>query len=142
MQPYRYCVSLRITHPSIDPNEITLALGRKPVGQWRAGELRISPKGTILGGIRKESFWRCHPHEEHRLSSQAQYLEDYLKLLTDELEQFEDFLSSITSTGGRIEYFVGLFSENNIGNVFSSSLLKKIGTLNIDLSLDIYGYPE
>lgn len=142
MEPYRYCVSLRITHPEIDPDEISQVLGLEAVATWKAGDPRATPKGQALDGIRKESFWRHHPHGDSKISSEAQCLEDYLENLTSMLSSHKDFFAHIFETGGHIEYFIGLFSENSIGSILRASLLRKIVALNIDLSFDIYAYPE
>lgn len=142
MEPYRYCISLRITHPYIDPNEISNVLGLKAFIQWKAGDPRINLKGVELGGLRDDSFWRYHPHDKEKISSETRYLEDYLDDLTSSLSKNRDFFASIVNSGGHIEYDIGMFSEHNIGSVLPSQLLKRIADLNIGLSFDIYAYPE
>jgi Domain of unknown function (DUF4279) len=54
---YRYAISLRVTHPSLDPAEITSALQLTPSRTWRAGEPRTTPKGTPLQGVYSNTFW-------------------------------------------------------------------------------------
>src|SRR5262245_64022542 len=50
-------VSLRIKHPSIDPDEITEALALTPEHCWACGDPRMSDSGTTLGGTRRNSYW-------------------------------------------------------------------------------------
>lgn len=142
MEPYRYCISLRISHPSIDPEEISSFLGLDPILKWKVGDKRVSPTGRTLSGLRSESFWVYEPHGDSKISSNTQYIEDYLIILTTQLSQHKAFLTYIAESGGSIEYFIGIFSEYSIGSTFSAKLLKQISDLNIDLSFDIYAYPE
>ena len=142
MAEYRYCISLRITHPIVDPKEITREIGLEPHVSWKVGDPRISPKGTSIGGIRKESYWTAHPHTEKRLHSKNMHLEEYIEKLTSDLKTHKEYFAEIRSGGGNIEYFIGLFGAGNIGNVFVSDLLSEIGGLGIDLSFDIYAGEE
>ena len=142
MELYRYCVTLRISHPQIDPCEISKQLGVESSSSWRSGDPIVGKNGEIREGKRKENFWRYQPHKEHKLLSSDQYLEDYLEMFTKKLIMHKEYFSEIVRGGGKINYFIGLFSENSIGNDFSASLLKQLGELNIDLQLDIYAYAE
>ena len=138
MEPYRYCVTFRISHPKIEPSEISSQLGIEASSSWEAGDPIIGKKGETREGKGKESYWRCQPHKEHRLLSSDQYLEDYLEMFTKKLIIHKEYFSEIINSGGKINYFIGLFSENSIGNDFPATLLKQLGELNIDLQLDIY----
>jgi hypothetical protein len=46
----RFDVELFIVHPTIDPSEITIALGLEPKVSHRAGDRRVTPKGILLEG--------------------------------------------------------------------------------------------
>jgi hypothetical protein len=52
-----YTFTLRIKHPSFDPDEITSALGISPDHAWACGEPRRSEAGLTLGGARRNSYW-------------------------------------------------------------------------------------
>ena len=73
MPDYDFCVSLSITHPTIDPSDISKALGLKPTRTKKIGEPIVSIKGKILGGLNKESFWGLDLHPEKRLEA-SQFL--------------------------------------------------------------------
>lgn len=75
---------------------------------------------------------------------------DLARLREDELERFithsnkilqrhKRFLHRISSTGGSVEYFVGMYLERNHGVTLSPELLYELATLQIALSLDLYG---
>lgn len=65
-------------------------------------------------------------------------LESTLRALTTKLLSSEHFLKKIRSTGGNIEYFIGLFVKKNTGLVLDTSLMAQLVNLGIDLSFDIY----
>jgi hypothetical protein len=133
---YRHKVSLRIWHPTIDPAEITLALGITPQSTCRAGEPRTNPKGDLLRGNWKESHWSAS------FSAEKIRNDDLPGALTAALESLlpnRAFFQQIRATGGRVEFFVGWFFERpNVGEVLESRLLGRMAELGIDLSLDLY----
>jgi len=138
MNPYSYNISLRLWHPSIDPSEITKQLGISPKRTWVAGERRSTPKGTLLEGNNKETYWFGPIHDESFLYSEDVDLEEYLTNFTQTLQKHSNFLKEIRATGGRVEYFIGLYTDSNSGSVLPASLLLSLGELGIDLALDIY----
>ncbi len=138
MYPYRYSVSLRISHPTINPDTITVKLGIQPFRKWMAGEPRLTPKGQTLKGINKGTYWVAELHKEKSLLSRKMALEDFLAEQLARFKPMRKYFGHIRKTGGRIEFFVGLFCDKNMGAEFPSSLLETTGKLGIDLSLDIY----
>lgn len=142
MEPYRYCVSLRIFHPKIDPAEMSQVLGLDAAATGKMGDPRVTPKGRALNGVWNENFWKYQPHGDCNMSSETQHLESYLDDLTSMLTPHKTFFARVVETGGHVEYFIGLFSESSIGSVLCASLLGEIADLRIDLSFDIYAYPE
>ena len=138
MYPYRYSVSLRISHPTINPDTLSKRLGLQPSRKWMAGERRSTPKGDELKGINKETYWTADLHREKSLLSRKMALEDFLAKQLVRLKKVEKYFRHIQKTGGRIEFFVGLFCDKNMGAEIPSSMLAAMGKLGIDLSLDIY----
>lgn len=133
---YRHSVSLRIWHPTIDPAEITAALGLTPTTASRAGEPRSTPKGTPLKGNWRESYWTA------TLAEGDACRDDLPGTLTTALETLlsnRAFFQRIRAEGGVTEFFVGWFFEKpNVGEVLESRLLGRMAELGIDLSLDLY----
>lgn len=134
MNPFKYTISFRIEHPSIDPREISAKLSLIPNISWMAGSRRRSPKGEPLEGSYKTTYW------SYTLEQQSDMrLADCLETFTTSLEPYQDFLTGLRSTGGKCEYFIGWFSGPNSGEVLNYQLLSKLSRLQIDLALDIYG---
>ena len=125
-------LSLRITHPSIDPRDITLALGLEPDVTHKAGEPRRTPKGTILEGVYPHSYWNCCLEKDERLSN----------LISSANEKIIDklpFLARLFETGGHLEYFIGCFISQHVGDTLDSKLLEQCARLKVSLSFDMYG---
>jgi hypothetical protein len=133
MSQFNFSVSLRFTGPTINIAEISKLLGKTPALQQIVGMPRMNPNGMPLEGIYKTSHCsfsidRIDNEELHKM----------LARLCAWLEPHTDLLRSLRSSGARIEFFIGWFSEFNSGDTFHYSLLRKIGELGIDLALDVY----
>ncbi|HEY5971429.1 MAG TPA: DUF4279 domain-containing protein [Pseudoxanthomonas sp.] len=129
----RYRVSLRITHPSIDEKTISDELGLVPKVSYTAGDQKVTPKGTEISGIRKESFW-CH---EYAITDDEP-IELSLEKFSQNLAKKKTFFWRISESGGRAECFIGWFSSENSGFVLQHGFLHQLADLKIDLSFDIY----
>lgn len=55
-----------------------------------------------------------------------------------QLEKNKGFLDGLSSTGGRLEYFVGWFSTKNSSFALESDLLKLLADLKVNLEFDVY----
>ncbi|MBI4996094.1 MAG: hypothetical protein HZC22_04190 [Rhodocyclales bacterium] len=134
MHTYRYAVSLRIWHPSENPSGFSAALGLEPRCIDVAGQPRVR-KGKVLEFVPKESYWT----HEFDIDIE-QDIEDYLLLKANALACHKDFFANICGTGGRAEFFIGLYVEApNCGVVLSPKLQQKCAALNLSLAFDIYG---
>jgi hypothetical protein len=135
MNRYRYKISLRVRHPSMDPAEITCVLRLAPSREWRAGEPRTSPRDQPLGGIWPETYWIARVMEEEWPGKD---LATAIAELLDRLELNRSFLAKVRSEGGTVEFFVGWYFDGNSGDVFECGLLARMADLKINLSLDVY----
>jgi hypothetical protein len=133
MSEYTYRISLRIKHPNVDPALVAAQLGWKLRASWLAGSQRLSPSGQPLG-IADHSY--CNFTLDH--SSNAS-LVDALKVNLQYLSARKEFMKELTSTGGKLEFYVGWFVEHHAGEVLEAKLLRELGELGIDLTLEVYG---
>src|SRR6186997_1751192 len=90
-------VSLTVTHPDIDPAEISTALGLAPKRATRAGAPRTTPKSDALGGAYEFSFW-SHQFDVERASELAVVLEG----LVGRLQRHQEFFHRIVRDGGSV----------------------------------------
>ena len=139
MHTYRYFLSLRLWHPSLDLSIVTSTLGLLPKFTDTAGQARVR-KGKALDKIADESYWS---HEFDLGSEVEQNLEDCLLIHAIQLEPHKAFFDSICSTGGGVEFFIGFMLESfNCGFGLSPELQSKCAALNLGLSFDIYDNDE
>lgn len=128
-----YKVSFRVRSPSMDPIEIASGLGLEPKWFHKAGAARRTPKGTRLEGVYDENYCTFPIN-----SRKGECLSDLLSRFARELKQRKNILNDISRSGGRCEFFIGWFSSANTGELFPCELLTVLGSLNIDLAIDIY----
>jgi hypothetical protein len=135
LNSYRYDISLRVCHPKMDPAEISAALQLAPKVSWKAGDLRVTPTGTPLKGLRKDSYWTSRVLKGEWPGKD---LSDAISDLVTELSSRRSFFQRVRSDGGKVEFFVGWLFDGNSGDVFDVDLLAKLADLGVALSLDIY----
>jgi hypothetical protein len=106
------------------------------------GEKRTTPKGNVLAGINKESFWLAALHDGENLFSKDICLEDFVARQNLRLSKHSKYFARLVSEGGHVEYFVGWFANGQLGATFEPSLLKSTSDLSISIGLDIYADGE
>jgi hypothetical protein len=126
-------LSLRIKHPTRDLMIVCGTLGLRPSVLWKAGDPRRTPKGNMLGGRRTESFCSIDIPASRRKS-----LVDQMRTALILLKPRRRILKMLSSTGGRISFFVGLFCDEHTGESFDCQLLGEMTALQIALDLNIY----
>jgi hypothetical protein len=127
--------TLRLYHPSIDPRQITEELGLPPVGAWRAGEPRVTPKGTLLGGFAKMSFWRTNlVGDESGLGDLAAALHD----IAGRLEPYRGFLNRMRDESGTVALVVSWSLSENEAVALEPALLAKFAQLGVTVEFDIH----
>jgi len=124
-----------VFHPSLDPREISMALGMEPQFSWRAGEPRMAPKGRPLKGIRNETYWCAAVFD-----GTATFAADIDGAL-QRLAAHKAFLRRVRAEGGRVEFFVGWYVHSRAGETVSHSTLAEMANLGIDLAFDTYSDP-
>lgn len=137
MYPFNYEVALHISHPGMDPTEISRALGIVPTSACRVGEAKRTPSGEPLEGNYEATHWyHKFDHPDGML------LSAFLDVLTDRLANYATLFSTVSSEGGSLVLSVGWYSGINSGDEFGWELLDKFAQLRIGLSFDIYADPD
>jgi hypothetical protein len=131
---YHFRISLRVRHPSVAPEQITEALGIQPKRSWKVGEPRQTPKGALLTGSNRDTYWMAEITAGRWPLEVNEAIHDTLRKLV----RYRSFLHQIRAGGGTAELFIGWFFENQSGGVLSHQCLALAGDLQIDLSFDIY----
>jgi hypothetical protein len=142
VNPYEYSISLRVFHPNLDPLAITHEMGLDPKRAWKAGDPRLTPKGTPLEGIYRESYWLTQLVPNGEGSSKNLPLEVKLDELVKQLDSSREFFARIRTEGGRVEFFIGMFGLQSFGFELSPLLLGSVESLGLALHFDIYPSPQ
>ena len=131
---FDYAVSLRLRHPSRDPESFTAVLGLLPKISDKAGERRNRP-GRELGFVSRESYW------VHELSpAPGQRFEDFLTSWLKRLSAHEAVFHQLSAEGGKAELFVGFFMESqSCGIELTPSLMGDCAALGLELGICLYG---
>jgi hypothetical protein len=132
---YRYTVSLRIWHPTLDPQRITDALGISPKRSWRAGADRQTPRGEPLPGVNRDTYWYVNVIAGHW---PPRKLQSAISEILDRLTAYRAFFHELRAEGGRVELFIGWCFEGQSGDTLAHQSLAIAGDLKVDISLDIY----
>jgi len=135
--PYQYVISLRIWHPVISHEAISETLGRQPKFCWTVGTPRLSPKGTPLGGLRELTYWSAELIGETATSELIE-VEQALAQELDKLEPVTGLFARIRNEGGKVELFVGLFSETNVVIDLEPSLMARLSGYGLGICLNYY----
>jgi hypothetical protein len=137
MHPYSFIVSLRANHPTRELLFLSTLLQMERRHGWTAGDERVTPKGTSLGGTRSQSYWSARVTPEET-PSEVWQLEDILNKSLNELQTHEAELKDFFATGGSMNYFIGLYGLRNYGLVFAPELMSRLAKVRVELQLDIY----
>lgn len=141
MNPYRYRVSLRATHPTADLAPLFDQLGLVPARAWRAGQPRQSPRGTE--GVYADSYGYAEltPGEQPRDWGRED-IEAFLAGIHQRLSTHRDRLHAFAAQGGRCGLFIGLFGEQDFGFELSPELSAGLAGLKLTLGFDIHPEPR
>lgn len=138
MQNYSFKISLRIWHPNIDPDEISNNLEIQPNRSWQVGSQRITPKGTILEGNYKESYWNANPFNQEEYCSSNSAAEDVIKKVIKKLESKKEYLLKLKVESAKIIIQISSFGEGNYAIVLPPEILHEISELYAGFAHDVY----
>lgn len=134
MNPYSFSLSFRVRHSSLKCEEIASVIGLEPKFIQNVGEDRKTPKGKNLSGKYIETY--CSFELEPKTHG---ILEDALRKWCEYLSAHIDFLKGIRASGGKAEFFAGVFLSGNSGIELEPADLASAASIGVSLSLDLYG---
>ena len=130
----RWVLSFRVHHPSADltafAERIGEAFGADRRLLWREGELDSRARPP-----RRRSSSYCSVRWPNRGGSLEHALEDALAALAP----LQAELAELCATGGRFDFFAGLFFLRTMGVALPPALLARLGATGVELQLDLYG---
>lgn len=152
---YPFQLSLRIRHPSIDPEQISRRLGIDADHSFRAGEPREAGRSTMTP-VHAESYWlgtldpatlllgtAFEPGLMPEVSPQARaiafgVLDSVLTVLTSSvLFRHGDFFRRVQSEGGEVRLIVALSARKARGFTLTPHLGKALSELRIPVDFEL-----
>lgn len=140
MLTVKYEISLRLWHPSIDPADITKAIGVEPKFKHKVGLPRHAPSGAPLKGVYKESYWCANLVSWCENNSSV--IEEDLANLIVRLSPQKEFFSKIQNDGGRITLWISTHSLTNYCIQLPASLMLGLSNIGLSVIIDVYPYPQ
>jgi hypothetical protein len=137
-EPRRVDVQLLIRHPTMNPAEITAALGIEPLISLGVGQPRRGFNGKLLGGTYRFTAWR----HSIRYELSAQWFADKITMLVDRLLPHEAFFLNLRATGGKAEISVTFFSDGHLGDNVPIETLAKMADLQLDFGIECFVVPQ
>jgi hypothetical protein len=131
----RFSASFRAHHPTKTAQEVVGQFGLQAKIMHSVGSQRMTPKGNLLNGVYERTYV-SFPMDVDEYDSVEKFL---LQMLNADFLKDEACLRDFVSTGGRLEFFLGIFCENNGGIEFDTDLMGRLAAKGVSLSLDIYG---
>jgi len=136
--PKRFDVELFIVHPTLDPAEISTALGLDAHHAHRVGDRRKTPKGTLLPGNYPDTRWRhCVRH-----SVTDQWYAAEVTTLVNRLEPYGAFFANLQSTGGRASVIIQFLGDGYFGDEIPRATLAKLVDLGLALAIECFVDPQ
>ena len=136
-------VSLRIRHPSIDPEAITATLGITPEHCWAQGEPRLSANGTRIGGTRRDTYWSAvlpDSYEQQTLGPQAAaWQSDPSALLLMQILQLKShqaFFKRIAAEGGQASLVLEIAAEEGASLRIEPGLMRLLADLGLPVTCE------
>ncbi|MGH8149321.1 MAG: DUF4279 domain-containing protein [Steroidobacteraceae bacterium] len=130
-----FTVSLSVRHPSIDPGEITRALGIEPRHSWKVGERRRAGEGERVGSSYRESYWTAELRELGSLSGVE--TEAALLQAVVHLRRAQPFFSRLQAEGATVELLVEVTGEGEVALGLSPHLLSMLARAGFSVMLKL-----
>ena len=154
--PEPFEISLRVRHPSIDPETISSELKVEPEHCFRAGEPRESTSGSPLTSVHAETYWlgslniitassmlsgfsgtRARLARERIQSAGAESLSLALDAsVVAFLRSHADFIRRIQSEEGQISLLIEISTQALNGFALSTAFTRLVSELGIAVEID------
>lgn len=134
----RFDVELFIVHPTMDPAEISAALGLDAKFAHRVGDQRKTPKGAPLSGAYQDTRWRYSRRHE----TPDQLFVGKIAELIDCIEPHKAFLKELRSTDGKACLILQFLGDGYFGDEIPQAILARLIDLELDFGIECFAAPS
>jgi Domain of unknown function (DUF4279) len=127
-------VTFRVMSTELDPDAVSTALQLTPSYFHKRGDQRIGKSGRRYSDY-SAGLWALQSS-----GPETATLDDHLSDLLNMLRDRARSIHSLSTSGYRIDIFVGVFGEDlgNLGFSISAEIIREISVLGLRLEFDIY----
>ena len=126
-------VSLRFWHPAEDLAFLSSLLALPCYRSWLSGARRQTPKGSLLPGVYKESYWVTRLEYPVKEGFGNKFVLAVKCLLKAEKE-----ILKLIQSGGRVEVYLQLPGHINYGATIDNSNILILGNLGVDFLIEVF----
>lgn len=126
-------ISIRFSHPTRDLSFLTSLLDLTCFRNWTVGTPKQTITGRPLPGYFKESYWTSLT-EFSAKSGFSTLIKDTSTLL----KKHQGLIRELKSSGGTVEIYLTLPGSFNNGDTIEATDLKAIGSLGVNLSIEVF----
>ena len=131
---FRYRASLTITHPDIEPETVTDALGLTPKTVERKGDTAHSFSARQSARVRNKHRW-FHMFEPN---VPDEPLTACMQAAITRLRERRDFIEQVHATGGRVHFSVYLYPPSGRDQPFDYALITDLRELGVGFQITMY----
>ena len=143
-----FSISLRVRHPSMNPDVITGTLGITPEHFWGCGEPRRSVSGAKLGGTHRDTYWSATLPEtlQQGLVSAGQpggqsmwHVEPAILLARQvlQLKRHREFFDQVRAEGGDASLMIELAAEAQTAFRLDPAVMRPLAELGLAVEFEI-----
>jgi hypothetical protein len=134
----RFDVELLVIHPTMTPEEISVALGLEAHFSHCVGMPRQTPKGSPLPGNYRDTRWR---HSTRHVATDQWFAKPFAAFVVSLMPR-KGFLHSIRASGGEASVIIQFLCDGYHGDSISPETLAQLAELGVDLGLEIFSMPQ
>lgn len=149
---YPYQLSLRVRHPSIDPDTISRELQIEPEHSFRAGQPRESARSLAVTPVHVESYWLATLDPATMVMGAAlapdlspqthaaafSVLDSALAVLINSvLRRHSEFFRRMQSEGGEVRLIIAMSARRTRGFTLTPHLSKALSELRIPVDFEL-----
>lgn len=134
----RIHVELFIVHPTLDPVDISRALGLEAQNSHRVADQRKTPTGRLLSGVYTDTRWR---HCIERMVTDPVFAAEVVGFV-ERLEARKEFLADVRATGGSASLIIQFLGGAYFSDALAPATLAKLAELGLGLGIECYVEPH
>ncbi len=136
---YDFAVSLKIRHPSIDPDEITRTLKLIPQHAWKAGADRPATAERSSAGTYRETLWIAplgpSPYAPQGLEFS---LDEALRFGALQVQRSRPFWNRLVAEGGSAELLIEIFGAETFTLELTPATFALLARSKLAISVQVH----